>query len=427
MRDPALHELLRTFTTETAGALAGERAEGAEIPFEVIEASEGRRGSPPLYCYRALTGAFIEHRMGLLSGLASYAPAARAVAERSRAGGYLSMQGADRVPDEPRERADAVLLVFLGRVFSDRSHFDFEPNRFEVAYEELEKALLAGQALATVIAPLVGLSLEERTWKLELGDGLSLVRGDRLKDAPTEVVWDEDEEPRVLAVFTTTQERSDSLPWLEARNRFSHLLTAARLFDRGTYGLGPLAWGRVDYGAWRPAALGAGASPGRGRTLIADGQEEDFRGFCELMDRRLPALANGSFGSPELAWALSRFEMGCERTSPLHALSDYLLALRALLEPEGTGSTRLPGRLALICARPEDRGRLAERVALAISLENSAVTGMAGEDDESAQQVAEVGEHLRALLRDTVCGHLQSDLVGVAESVLAEDLAGAAS
>jgi hypothetical protein len=142
------------------------------------------------------------------------------------------------------------------------------------------------------------------------------------------------------------------------------------------------------------------------------------------MGRRLPALAHGSFGSPELAWALSRFEMGCERSSPLHALSDYLLALRALLEPEGPGSSRLPQRLALICARPEERGRLAERVAVAVSLENSAVTGMAGDDEDSAELIGEMGEYLRALLRDTLCGHLQSDLVGVADTVLAEDLAG---
>jgi hypothetical protein len=160
------------------------------------------------------------------------------------------------------------------------------------------------------------------------------------------------------------------------------------------------------------------------RTLLADGHEDEFRGFCELMGRRLPALANGSFGSPELAWALSRFEMGCERSSPLHALSDYLLALRALLEPEGPGSTRLPQRLALICGRPEDRGNLAERVAAAVSLESAAVTGMADEGD-SAELVGEMSEYLRALLRDTLCGHLQPDLVGVADSVLAEDLAGA--
>ncbi len=50
----------------------------------------------------------------------------------------------------------------------------------------------------------------------------------------------------------------------------------------------------------------------------------------ELAQTRAPAI-----GRPELAWALARFEMGCERSSELEALSDHLLALRALLEPEG--------------------------------------------------------------------------------------------
>lgn len=407
--------------------LSGQRAEGADIPFEVVEAAAGRHGNPPLYCYRALTGEFIEHHMGLLSGLDSYAPAARALAGRERAGTYLSMRGISRVPEEARELADAVLLSFLGQVFSDRSEFDYDAARFEAAYGELENALLAGRAMATIVVPLVGLALEERTWKLELGEGLSLVPGDRLQDAPPEVVWDEREEPYVLAVLTVTQERSASLPWAQARRRFSALLTATRLFERGSYRLGPLAWGRVDFGVWRPAALGSEPPPSDGRapaerTLIPAEHEDEFRGFCNLMARRLPALAQGAFGSPEMAWALSRFEMGCERGSPLEGLSDHLLALRALLEPEGPGNSRLPQRLALICARPDERAKLAERVAVALTLERSVITGMSAADEYSDQLVRDMGEHLRALLRDALCGHLQPDLVGVAETVLAEEL-----
>jgi hypothetical protein len=427
VRDPALHELLLAFTADTAAALSDERASGADIPFEVVEAAEGRHGNPPLYCYRALTGEFIEHRMGLLSGLASYAPAARALAGRERAGTYLNMRGRARVPEDGRDRADAVLLAFLAQVFSDRSDFDHDPVRFEAAYSELERALLGGRAAATVITPLLGLALEERTWKLELGQGLALVRGDRVPDAPPEAVWDEREEPHVMIVLTANQERSDPIPWAQARRSFSRLLTATRLFERGTFRLGPLAWGRVDFGSWRPDALGAPAAPVAERRLIAADGEDEFRGFCNLMARRLPSLAEGSFGSPELAWALARFEMGCERSSPLQALSDYLLALRAVLEPEGPGSSRLPQRLALICARPEERARLAERAAIALTLERSAITGMAAADDYSRELVGEMGEHLRALLRDALCGHLQPDLVGVAEAVLADELATSAA
>ena len=48
--------------------------------------------------------------------------------------------------------------------------------------------------------------------------------------------------------------------------------------------------------------------------------------------------------------------MGCERLAPFEALTDYLLALRAVLEPEGPGSGMLARRLAAICALPEERG-----------------------------------------------------------------------
>ena len=40
-----------------------------------------------------------------------------------------------------------------------------------------------------------------------------------------------------------------------ARTRFRRLLTALRLFERGGYALGPLAWTRTDTGSWRPVAV----------------------------------------------------------------------------------------------------------------------------------------------------------------------------
>ncbi len=432
MRDPALHELLQAFTVDTSAALRGERAAGAEVPFEVEE-SETRRGRPPLYCYRPLTDEFIEHRMGLLSGLSSYAPAARALASRDQTRAYLRMRGVERIPDQEREHADAVLLAFLARVFSDRNDFDLDSSRFEAAYAELEQALLEGWAVATVIAPVLGLGLEERSWQVELGEGLSLVRGERLKDAPAEAVWEAVEEPRVLAVISITQDRSRRLPLALAQERFRRLLTALRLFERGRYGLGALGWARLEFGSWRPVAVGTGAvdrrrpapgSPGPPpRTVVPALQEDELRGFCNLMARRLPAVEAGAFGSPEVAWALARFDTGCDRSNPLEALTDHLLALRALFEPEGPSSGQLPGRLALICAPPEGRAALAQRVAAAIALERAVLTGTAEGEADAEELASDVAEHLRAVLRDVLCGHLASDLVGVADSLLAEDLA----
>ena len=113
--------------------------------------------------------------------------------------------------------------------------------------------------------------------------------------------------------------------------------------------------------------------------------------------------------------------MACERARPAEALTDVLLALRALLEPEGPQSGRLPGRLAALCAMPGERGRIAERVAHLVSMERAVVAGVAPEDDAIQPLVDEVCGWLRALLRDVLCGHLDSDLRSVADGLLEEE------
>ena len=112
--------------------------------------------------------------------------------------------------------------------------------------------------------------------------------------------------------------------------------------------------------------------------------------------------------------------MGCERLAPFEALTDYLLALRALLEPEGPASGRLAQRLSVICAAPEQRAGLAERTAHAISLERAVIAGLAPADTGVDSLVDEMAEHLRAILRDVLCGHLDADVRGVADDLLAE-------
>lgn len=430
MRDRTLHSILEAFTADAAAQLSAETAGGAEIPFDLIDA-QGRPGSVPLYCYRPLTTDFIGERLGMLSGLPTYAPAARALSGLDRVTEYLSQRGESPIPKEPRQRADAALLSFLGRVFADRSDFRFDPVRFELAYSELERALYDGRAVTVVIAPLLGIALDPDSKEVPLGEGLSLIRGDALDDAPTDAVWGEAEEPQVLAMLSSSQERTTQPPVSVARARFRRVLTALRLFERGGYALGPLAWTRTDTGPWRPVPFGGSGRP-RLLTLIGAEQEDELRAFINLVWRRHP---NGG----ELAWALTRFEMGCERLAPFEALTDHLLALRALLEPEGPQSGRLAQRLSVICARHEDRAALAERTAHAISLERAVIAGLAPAPDESGAPrfdeagrrvgragsgadaiVEELSEHLRALLRDVLCGHLDPDLVKVADDLLTD-------
>jgi hypothetical protein len=417
VRDTTLHGLIEAFVGEAAGQLAAETAAGAEIPFELVETAGGPRGRAPLYCYRPLTGSFIRERLALLSALPSYAPAVRTLSALDGVEGYVRQRGEVRVPTDPRECADAALRTFLSSVYAERTEFGFDRDRFEAAYRELEHALYEGRAVTVVAAPLLGLALDCDTSALAIGEGLSLVRGDALEDAPPEAVWGDGEEPNVLIVLTVAQDRDAPSPVSVARARFRRTLTALRLFERGGYALGPVAWTRIDTGAWRSVPLGGSGRPRLERRIAAE-QEDELRAFCNLVARRAPR--NG-----ELSWALARFEMGCERLAPFEALTDYLLALRALLEPEGPASGRLAGRIAAICAGPEERAAVAERVAHAISLERAVIGGLAPAHPGVDGLVDELAEYLRALLRDVLCGHLDSDLCGVADELLARAAAGA--
>jgi hypothetical protein len=424
VRNPTLNATLLEFTADSAMQLSAETARGVEIPFEIVETDARRTGRVPLYCYRPLTGSFIRERLGVLAALPSYAAASRALAELDGTETYLRLRGEQRIPTAGRERADAVLRCFLARVFEERSEFGLDDARFAQAYDELEHALYDGRSVTTVIAPLLGIGLDPGTAELPLGEGLSLVPGDALQDAPAEAVWGFGsattgrEQPNVLLVLTAGHERTAGTGAVasQARSRFRRVLTAIRLFERGGYALGPVMWARADAGSWRPIPLGTSGRP-RFVTLIAAAQEDELRAFCNLIARRAPATG-------EVAWALSRYELGCERVTPFEAVTDHLLALRALLEPEGPGSGRLAQRLAVICAQPEERAALAERVAHAISLERAVISGLAPAGPNADRLVDELAEHLRALLRDVLCGHLDPDLHGVADGLLHDAVTG---
>jgi hypothetical protein len=429
VRNPTLHGLLETFTLDVSRRLCAAVAEGDEVPFEVAESDGSRRGAAPLYCYRPLTETYIRERLGLLVALSSYAPVARALEVAEGTAAYLTAMGEPRVSERPRDRADGALRCFVGRVFSERSEFGFEPDRFEAAYDELERALYQGYCVFEVVAPLLGLRLDPETDELVIGDGLSLARAHALAEPP-HLDLDTGQDS-TLIILRVTQERSDAPPVAIARSRFRRVLTALRLFDRGAFALGAIGTLRIDGGAWRPVALGGGARGGRARAtlVIPAAQEEEFRAFCNLIARRLPRPGSEDAGTGELAWALSRFEMGCERIGPFEALTDYLLALRALLEPEGPTSGRLAGRLAVICAPAEQRQALAQRAAHAIALERGVITGIAPAIDPGASAdglVEEMAEHLRAILRDALCGHLDSDVRLLADELLAEAAASTA-
>ena len=397
MRNARLHDALHAFATDAAERLAADAADGAELPFEVVEQRRARRAS--LYCYRPLTGAFIDERLSILGALETYLPAVHALGATSGLSAYLESRG-ETVPRDPRERAEDALRLFLARVFDESTDFVLTDHRFESAYTQLESVVCEGRTESVVVAPLLGVDLGSD--ELDMGEGLVLVRGDALPDAPVDA--------DVFAVLSWEAAPGDAAPIEHARVRLRRLLTALRLYDTGVPALGAAAWAKTAGGPWQMVVLGSTGAQ-HGLLSVPAAQEDELRAFCSLIGRRTPR-------SGELAWALRRFELGLERPSPREALTDHLLALRALLEPEGPASGRLPGRLAALCAVPEERHALAERAAHAVSLERAVVAGLAPEGDDVDALCGELGGHLRALLRDVLCGHLDSDLREVADHLL---------
>jgi hypothetical protein len=408
MRNRQLHAALAAFAEEAAWQLASDTTEGADIPFEVV--ASGRSDSP-LYCYRPLTADFITERVSLLRGLPSYVPAVSALSAAGGLDAHLESHG-EPVPRDGRERAEATLRAFLGRVFEDSTDFVLSPERLQRALRELEATLFNGRTDTVVIAPLLG--VDAHTPEVPLGDGLTLIRGDAFpEDAPAEALFAPGaSRPHLLAVLRWEAAPGDAAPVAHARIRLRRLLTALRLFEAGHFAFGPLAWTRTGGGPWQPFALGTLGHRAGEPLVVAPEQEDELRAFCSLISRRMPR-------SGEIAWALRRFEMGCDRPVPAEALSDHLLALRALLEPEGAGSGRLAGRLAALCATEDPRAALAERVAHIAALERPVIAGLALPPAIDAL-VEELAVHLRALLRDVLCGHLDADLRALADEILAD-------
>jgi hypothetical protein len=79
--------------------------------------------------------------------------------------------------------------------------------------------------------------------------------------------------------------------------------------------------------------------------------------------------------------------------------------------------------VAALCAEEGRRKLVQRRIEAAIGLERYVMGGAARvrpADDSPHELVAEVEAHLRALLRDVLCGYLDADLKSVADDILLE-------
>jgi hypothetical protein len=403
MRNPALHDSLRNFALEAAALLSDDLKAGAEVQFDVVD--EGDRRGPVLYRYQPRTGAFINERWPRLRELPSCVPACFELG--AGAASWLRVNGLRG------EQAEPALQAMLERLYEDATSFGFPEERFERVYGEVETTLYRGAVRDRVVAPLDGAWMDAE--RVQLGGGLSLVRGDRA-DAPVEAIYPEggDGAPALLCALDSDMAPDERLDAAEADGRLRGLVTALRLWSAGAVGLGAPGWRRTDNGRWSAVPIGAtGTGRGEGWHLAA-GEEDALRKFVTVIDRARPP---GTIG-----WALARFEMACERPRDTEALTDLLLALRGLLDATTeTGHASLALRVAALCAEEGRRREVQRRVEMAMALERVVMGGSGRVPADSPREiVGEIEGYVRALLRDVLCGYLEPDLKGVADDILIE-------
>jgi hypothetical protein len=422
-----LETALGEYAQAAARALHADVAAGAEVELEL--GSQRGRGATqtPFYSCRPLTGRFVAQRETQLERLPEHGAAVAAMAGFDGLDRYLAGRGGEmqaaRGDDllRSRDRASAhagararsrtALKMLLDDVFAEQTEFELRPERLAAALARLERAELtmtSAPDTITLVATLHGLTIASP--EIKLTKGLTIATPEALRWAPEQALAGMDGgeaggTPGHLLIALTCEESADG------REVLKDLLSALRLFGDGRVTLGPLAWARAGgEDAWSTVALGTGGRP-HGMLVVTAEQEDELCAFCNLVSRRAPH-AN------ELAWALRRFELGCERASACETLSDHLLALRALLEPEGPSSGLLAGRVAALCATPEDRVELTERMTRALALERAVIAGKVARRASDQALTRDVADHLRALLRDVICGHLKPDLVTLADELL---------
>jgi hypothetical protein len=411
MKSAQLHSSLHAFAVEAAYMLGVATSRGDEVGFEVVQ-ERSRSARPALYCYRPLTAEFIARHWEELRGRPSALTAMEALLEVPGLPAYVESHAIAAAEDLDLQAADnefalveTALRCFTVRVFdgSDTT-FELHPERFEPAYRELhDNALQERRTEVALLGLLRGVST--RAKEIPIGEGILLAPLARLGRVPPDADWTRADRP-ALVVAIDPGEEPDGLE--RALTRMRDLQTALRLYAGGI-SLAPLAWIHSPGKQWRALSLGNGGRSDGKVALVAD-QAEELEAFATLVTQSRPTEG-------EAAWAFARFELGCEREDPFAGLTDQLLALRALLEPEGPRSGKLAARVAALCAEPAERAAMTERMMHAIALEQELIAGVAGPAD-ARKLLAEVEDRVRQLLRDIISGELHGDLAALADTMI---------
>ncbi len=403
MRDFLLNEALKRLATEAATRFSSLVASGDQIPFDV-SADDGDDSA--FYSYVPLTSRFVEERAKELCSLPSFGPAREAAVEVGVAATYLEARG-EAVPADPGERAERMLTVFISALWEGSTEFSLDRARLDSALSMLDAEARGADDAELVIVPVVGLRMSIA--RLQLPHGVRVVRSDAI-DAPIEAMRSEGMgraswEPQYLAVAEQHEQEGAEA----ALNQLRELISVMRLFKGGGIGLGPYAFAPTGEGCWRRIATGAPATRAGGYRLNEDEASELVELASTLEARPDPDSA--------LTWAVGRFEMGCERESTLDGLSDYLLALRAVLEGHGPVGASLPMRAAaLISDDSLDRIEAREKVEDTLELERALMNGRSLENGVQLAGWAEQG--VRRLLLQAALGELGDDLNTTADETL---------
>jgi hypothetical protein len=408
VRDLVVRQRLEKLAGAAAERLRALVAAGEEIPYEIT----GPGDDSPFSQYAPQSARFVREHWAQLAELDAFAEACAAIAATEIAAPYLERLD-EPVPPDADRCAEAAAIAFLSRVWQGSGDFALEGERLSVALDELDGCAETDEVESEIVAPLIGLHMP--TTRLPLG-GTTVVRGDVI-DVADEIQRAEGArrspfEAQFLAVVRAPDPESAVSPGAALRE----LITTLRLFKPGGVGLGPYAWAKTPGDRWKRLATGV-ARPRAGGYRLADSELADVAALSRAVAGRSGAFAR----------AISRFEAGLERPALLEALSDYLLALRFLLEGGGAADLGLPMRVAAIRGAADERPAIKSEVERAVALESALIRGEvpANREGEGPLETAAGMEELaRSVLRDAASGLLGADPRAASdEALLADGLA----
>jgi hypothetical protein len=382
-----LEEALRRLAVEAADLFEELLAEGAQIPFDLEPSDDGPL---PMFSYAPLTGQFIEAHQGELRRLEAFI--------------------------EVREIAgEEAAIGFLIGLWDGKSEFDVAGDRLRGAIDAVLSMISSDSDEATpagdVIVPLVGFHMPVD--EIEL-DGVRIVRADQVDDAPVDAIDATRSGGRGKPGFLarTNCGLATVAPAAAVADDLRRALRTMRLFRPGAVGLHAHGWAKRS-GGWERFGTGVGR-PRQGGYRLTGNEAPELENFSRMLAERTTRI-------PSLDWAASRFELGAERGSLIEALSDYLLALRGLLEGGGPARTSLSARVAALACEPYEREQGRVTVERALAIERKLMSGGRYKPVAGASPldvIAELEELLRRLLKGLATGELGGDLRVAADEIL---------